>query len=106
MHNEHFLFSPYTPKSEFKAIDSVLTFAQFHYDGIYIHPFLLPHLMNWLSQTFAIFNGKDLNQSWSNCHIQGFDSSQPSAPERALAQFPDSIQTQVALTSQDAVPQP
>src|SRR5277367_1533926 len=106
MRNEHFLFSPYLPKSDFKAIDSVLTFSQFDYDGIYIHPFLLPHLMSWLSQTFAIFTGKVVNQYLSNSYIESFESIKKSATERASAKIISTIKKEVATASDDEVEQP
>lgn len=102
MRNEHFLFSPYIPKSDFKAIDSILTFSQFDYDGIYIHPFLLPHLMSWLSQTFAVFTGKVVNQYLSNSYIESFESIKKSAAERSSAKLLADIKKEPASDDEPA----
>src|SRR5271163_1535005 len=73
MRDEHFLYQPYSPRSEFKAIDYVFPLAPYDYEGIYIHPYLLPHLMIWLKKQFALFASKALNQYLCNSYMDSFD---------------------------------
>src|SRR5271163_2496745 len=73
MRDEHFLYQPYSPRSEFKAIDYVYTVAPHDYEGIYIHPYLLPHLMIWLKKQFTLFASKVLNQYLCNSYMDSFD---------------------------------
>src|SRR5271163_1759955 len=73
MRDEHFLYQPYSPRSEFKAIDYVFPLAPYDYEGIYIHPYLLPHLMIWLKKQFALFASKALNQYLCNNYMDSFD---------------------------------
>src|SRR5271163_3725424 len=87
MRDEHFLYQPYSPKSEFKAIDYVYTVAPYDYEGIYVHPYLLPHLMIWLKKQFSLFASKVLNQYLCNSYMDSFDVLRRNASSKADAEI-------------------
>src|SRR5277367_6724148 len=58
--------------------------------------------MSWLSQTFAVFTGKVVNQYLSNSYIESFERIKKSAAERSSAKLIADIKKEAASDNEPA----
>ena len=82
--DEHFLFTPYIPKQEFRAIETVASMSSHNVDGKFIHPYLAPHLMTWLDPQFAVMVSTLVNEHLSNGHMEFFEDMKKIVSQRKL----------------------